>query len=192
MLLTNMISRDDVLSDAVNKCMEELYKYVQPEVSWEDFIKQNKEWKEGDPKLYEFYYLDQKIQNEIMENYSHAYRIPPELVSNIECIKNYFNEPIRDKYIKEEGKPGYRGYEKFTPLKEIIGEDNYKKVEEYLDEAGKFYKWDRDLQSFNFTIALGASPNINKQAVINNWKKYRNKDIEIKDIDFDEFCDMYY
>ena len=187
-----MISRDDVISDAVNKCMEELYKYVQPEVSWEDFIKQNKEWKEGDPKLYEFYYLDQKIQNEIMENYSHAYRIPPELVSNIECIKNYFNEPIRDKYIKEEGKPGYRGYEKFTPLKEIIGEDNYKKVEEYLDEAGKFYKWDRDLQSFNFTIALGASPNINKQAVINNWKKYRNKDIEIKDIDFDEFCDMYY
>lgn len=187
-----MISRDDVLSDAVNKCMEELYKYVQPEVSWEDFIKQNKEWKEGDPKPYEFYYLDQKIQNEIMENYSHAYRIPPELLSNIECLKSYFNEPIRDKYIKEEGKPGYRGYEKFTPLKEIIGEDNYKKVEEYLDEAGKFYRWDRDLQFFNITIALGASPNINKQAVIDNWKKYRNKDIEIKDIDFDEFCNIYY
>ena len=57
-----MISRNDILCEAVDRCMEELYKYVQPEVSWEDFLKQNKEWKEGDPKPFEFYYLDQKIQ----------------------------------------------------------------------------------------------------------------------------------
>ena len=35
------------------------------------------------------------------------------------------------------------------------------------------------LNSFNVSVYLGASPNSNKKAVIENWKKYRNQDIEI-------------
>jgi len=50
---------------------------------------------------------------------------------------------------------------------------------EFLDMAGNFFNWNRDLNSFNVTVYLGPSPNSNKQAVIENWKKYRNQDIEI-------------
>ncbi len=52
---------------------------------------------------------------------------------------------------------------------------------EFLDMAGNFFNWNRDLNSFNVTVYLGPSPNSNKQAVIDNWKQYRNKDIEINE-----------
>jgi len=45
--------------------------------------------------------------------------------------------------------------------------------------AGNFYNWSRDLNSFNMTVYLGPSPNSNKEAVIENWKKYRMQEIEI-------------
>lgn len=51
----------------------------------------------------------------------------------------------------------------------------------FLDMAGNFFNWNRDLNSFSMSVYLGPSPNSNKQAVIDNWKKYRNQDIEINE-----------
>ena len=123
-----------------------------------------------------------------------------ELLDTIEIIKSYCKEPIVDKYIEgENGFPGHRGYdhpdnlekELQTKLREKAGfsvtntgiENLSKELQdkffEFLDMAGKFYNWNRDLNSFNMTVYLGPSPNSNKQAVIDNWKQYRNKDIEI-------------
>ena len=50
---------------------------------------------------------------------------------------------------------------------------------EFLDMAGNFFNWNRDLNSFSMSVYLGPSPNSNKEAVIDNWKEYRNQDIEI-------------
>lgn len=50
---------------------------------------------------------------------------------------------------------------------------------EFLDMAGNFFNWNGDLNSFYMSVCLGASPNSNKQAVIDNWKKYRKQDIKI-------------
>ena len=132
-----------------------------------------------------------------------------ELLDTIEILKNYCKEPIVDKYIEgENGFPGHRGYEhpdnlekeintyldlKF-PLMDperaedaedfenklnIAAKEIQNKFFEFLDMAGNFFNWNRDLNSFNMTVYLGPSPNSNKQAVIDNWKQYRNKDIEI-------------
>ena len=60
-------------------------------------------------------------------------------------------------------------------------EDVYNKFFEFLDMAGNFYNWNRDLNSFNTTVYLGPSPNSNKKTVIENWKEYRGKDIKIND-----------
>ena len=48
---------------------------------------------------------------------------------------------------------------------------------EFLDMAGNFFNWNGDLNSFYMSVCLGASPNSNKQAVIDNWKKYVDKTI---------------
>ena len=50
---------------------------------------------------------------------------------------------------------------------------------EFLDMAGNFYNWNRNLNTFNMSVYLGPSPNSNKDRVIENWKKYRGVDIEI-------------
>ena len=235
-----MITRNKVLSQAVDACMEELYSFVYPRIKWEDFIeeckiysKDYKEWEaynaiynnrkknpekweetrikyeslewEGKtitecigPKPFEFYYLPKDIMKDICDSYVDAYQIDSQqgLLNTIQILKNYCKEPIVDKWIEgENGDPGHRGYEHPDNLeKEIekliqeydssdvskeISEKCCSKFFKFLDMAGNFYNWNRDLNSFNMSVYLGASPNSNKEAVIKNWKEYRNQDIII-------------
>jgi hypothetical protein len=248
-----MINRDDVLSQACDECIKELYSFVQPSVKWEDFIKEceiyTKCYKEWDtynhayhnreenpekweklrklyekldwenksinecigPRPYEFYYLPKEIMKDICESYIHAYKIDQqqELLDTIEVLKNYCKEPIVDKWIERNGdEPGYRGYdhpdnlekeintyldlkfplmdperaedaEDFENKLNIAAKELQTKFFEFLDMAGNFYNWNRDLNAFNTTVYLGPSPNPNKEVVIDNWKKYRMQEIEI-------------
>lgn len=214
-----MITRNDVIEDAILKCMKELYSKAQPSIDWDEFMQQNKLYsnqykiwektKDTDPNYigksitecigprpYEFYYLPKDVMKDICDSYVHAYGLDAqqELLSIIEILKNYCEKPIIDKYIEgENGFPGHRGYEHPDNLKKeiikILGdiaEDNdyypdaiCNKFFEFLDMAGDFFSWNRDLNSFNTNVYLGASPNSNKEKVINNWKNYRNKDITI-------------
>ena len=212
-----MIRRDDVLTQACDQCMKELYEYAVPHVTWEQFkkeceeysekyreweVKRKDEWKGKPidecigPKPFEFYYLPREIMKDICDDYVHAYNIDNQqnLLDIIAILKDYCKDPIIDKWIEgENGDPGHRGYEHPDNLEKeitkILGpeaEDNPYHVHkicdkffEFLDMAGKFYNWNRDLNSFNMTVYLGPSPNSNKEAVIKNWKKYRNQDIEI-------------
>ena len=75
---------------------------------------------------------------------------------------------------------------------------DYNKFFEFLDMAGNFFNWNREINSFGMSVYLGPSPNSNKDAVIKNWKKYRNTDIEIDEDaikreyygeDYDEYFD---
>lgn len=222
-----MITRSDLLGKAIDECLKEVYTMVQPEVSWEDFIQQNKEYLEKEkeyyklpeenrpkyyeymgPKPYEFYYLPKEIFKEIADSYIDAYKFDnhKNLKEIIQILKNYCKAPIVDKYIegelKEDGTrwPGHRGYDHPDNLEKEIqkfiesnynlceSEDNVKdskelqnKFFEFLDMAEDFYDWNGELNTFNCNVYLGPSPNTNKEAVIDNWKKYRNKEIEIDD-----------
>ena len=231
-----MITRNKVISQAINSCMKELYSLVQPSIEWEEFKKEceiysksHKEWEEYNSafklrnenpenwekykKLYEnldwegksitecigpkpcdFYYLPKEIMKEICDSYIYAYRLDQqqELLDPIEVLKNYCKEPIVEKYIEgENGSPGYRGYEHPDNLeKEIkkvlsimncddLSEQVCNKFFKFLDMAGSFFNWNKDVSTFNINVYLGASPCSNKQTVIDNWKIYRNQDIEI-------------
>ena len=157
------------------------------------------------PSPYEFYFLPREIMKDICDSYVYAYKLDnqQELLDTIETLKNYCKKPIVDKYIDdwtdETGfhHPGYRSYdhpdnlekELYQTLKEyfndsetdpnVVAKELQNKFFEFLDMAGNFFNWNRDLSSFNVSVYLGPSPNSNKKAVIENWKKYRNQDIEI-------------
>ena len=47
-----MITRRDVIADAADKCMKELYSLAQPTITWEDFIKENKEFIKREEEYY--------------------------------------------------------------------------------------------------------------------------------------------
>lgn len=219
-----MITRRDVIADAADKCMKELYSLAQPAITWEDFIKENKEFikKEEEyyklpkenrisykefmgPKPYEFYYLPKEVLKEIVDNYIYAYEIDEHqnLLDTIDLLKKYCDDPIEEFYHPGEGEnPGYRDYRHpdnlvtclISELKECASSDISEEIVDkakdlffkFLDMAGKFYNSHWWLNSFNTTVYLGASPNSNKEAVIENWKKYRNKDIEIDESKYNE------
>lgn len=218
------MTRNDILSQAVNDCLKELYSWATPKIDWKNFIEENKlyskKYKEWElitkdkilekpscleycgPRPYEFYYLPREIHTDIVNSFIYAYKLDSqqELLNTIEILKNYCKEPIVDKYIEgENGFPGHRGYDHPDNLyKELvailkmycndseadfgyIAQEVQNKLFEFLDMAGNFYNWNRELNSFNMSVSLGPSPNSNKQAVIDNWKKYRNQDIEINE-----------
>ena len=229
------MTRNDLLGEAVDKCLKELYQYVSPKVEWNDFLEENKEyskkykeWKSSDrsdnkleaigPAPYEFYYLPKDITKDIADSYIFAYKIDnhQNLLDIIKILKDYCNSPIVDKYIDDytdeygNHHPGYRGYDHPNNLEEEINtyldlkfplmdperaedaEDFENKLNtaakelqdkffEFLDMAGEFYNWNSELNSFSMSVYLGPSPNSNKNAVIKNWKEYRNKDIEINE-----------
>lgn len=236
------MTRNDVISQAVDQCLKELYSYVQPKVTWEEFEKENEvysnkykvwesfktafhnkdknleiwlqyqasfpNWENKSitecigPKPYEFYYLPKEVMKDICDNYIYAYNIDSqqELLNIISILKDYCRNPIVDKYINEytdengNWHPGHRSYDhpdnlekeiykyldsNFTGAEFINAEILRDKFFEFLDMAGNFYNWNRDLNTFNLNVYLGPSPNSNKEKVIENWKIYRNKDIEI-------------
>ena len=241
------MNRDDLLREACDRCMRELYEHVYPKVTWDDFHEElvqysnkykawekfrklydeykdnpeklktlvhldwaNKDIKECiDPKPYEFYYLPKKIMKSICDSYIYVYELDKQqnLLDTITILKDYCKKPIIDKYIAgENGYPGYRGYEHpdnlekeltkyFSSYFEEEGLSNELAKEaqniffKFLDMAGSFYNWNRDLNTFNMNVYLGYSPNSNKEAVIENWKNYRNIDIEI---DEEQMLKEYY
>lgn len=231
-----MITRRDVLADAIDKCTRELYSLAQPEVNYDDFIEENKIYLEKEkeyyslpkdnrpsyheymgPKPYEFYYLPREIFKEIADSYVDAYKLndKQELLDTIQILKNYCKEPIVDKWIeKDDNDSGYKSYEhpdnldkevgkylreKFTfisdePLKEIELHSNelQNKFFEFLDMAGDFYNWTGYLNAFNTHIYLGGTPSSNKESVIENWKKYRNIDIEIDESKYNNEDDDFF
>ena len=188
------MNRNEVISKAIDECIKELYSYAVPHIEWEDFIKENKNYKEG-PKPYEFYYLPRKITEDICNNYIYSYNLDEQknLLDIIQILKNYCKDPIVEKYAEDCS--GYRNYTRPENLKNELrkyfsenfdltfSEDSYEDVQniffKFLDMAGKFFNWNSNLNKFSFNVYLGASPSSNKEAVIENWKKYRNKDIEI-------------
>lgn len=226
------MTRRDVLSDAIDKCIRELYSLAQPSVNYDDFIEENKTFlrKEKEycalpederppyheymgPKPFEFYYLPREVFKEVADSYVNAYKFDDkqEFLDTIKLLKEYCKNPIVDKYIEgelqEDGTrcPGHRGYEHPDNLekeiKKILGnvaEDNeyyqhklQDKFFEFLDMAGNFYDFNRYLNGFNMHVYLGGTPNSNKEAVIENWKKYRNKDIEIDESKYNEEEEEY-
>ena len=192
--VTPKIDWDEFIKE--NKIYNEKYK------EWESLKDKTPILEYCGPKPYEFYYLPAEIFNDIKESYVYAYKLngQKELLDTIEILKNYCKEPIVDKYIEgENGFPGHRGYdhpdnlEKELQIKlrekarfsvtntviENLSKELQNKFFKFLDMAGNFFNWNGDLNSFYMSVCLGASPNSNKQAVIDNWKKYRNQDIEI-------------
>lgn len=186
--------------------MEENRLYSKAYEQWESLYKESPE-KAGNvldfcgPRPYEFYYLPQEIFKEIADSYVDAYCIDSQqnLLDIIDILKNYCIAPIKESYIKESDGETHRGYIHPDNIKKTVqsllqafyldsdcdssyvSDELVKIFFEFLDDAGKFYCWNRDLNAFNSTVYLGPSPCSNKETVINNWKNYRNKDITIDD-----------
>jgi hypothetical protein len=200
-----MLEREDIISEAIHKCMTELYAKAQPMADYDNLIAEYESGKIGkDERVYERHYISDDEMKYIVNKYLEAYRLKEEWKEDIEIVERYLTEGgLKDAYIPEKidedgfKHPGYRSAEKVPPLKDQI----YNCLFEYTDaddaknitdkifnivmdnisNCKNFYKFDRDEQKFSFNIYLGASPTSNKETVIKWWKDNYNVDIEIEE-----------
>ena len=180
-LSRSVITHDDVLSDAVDKCLDLMYRASYPSITLEEYKAKHAELpkdKRPEAKLYEAHYLPWKAYKAIEEDFVTAYELEPKLSGIIEILKGYFKEPIVDKWIEGKGEndPGHSGYEHPEPM----DDETYEKVCKYLDMANGFYNWNRDINYFYFNIS-NYSPCSNRETVEKWWHEHGDPDFKLPD-----------
>lgn len=174
-----VVSREDVLSGAVEKCLDLMFRASYPSITLEEYKKQHedlsKEEREN-AKLYHSHYLPWNAYEAIKEDIAEAYDFKSPLPDTIEVLKGYFKAPIVDKWIegKDKNEPGHRGYENPEPM----DEETYKTVEKFLDMANNFFNWNRDLTTFYFNVS-NYSPCSNRETVEKWWHEHGKPDFKL-------------
>ena len=180
-----MITRNDILTEAVDRCLNEMYKWSQPSIDLSELIKSGFKDSNENP-LYRRHYLSQENFKYIRKNYIWAYSLDDGWDKHFDILLNYLTEGgLKDKYIQEEGKPGYRSYEKVPPIYSLLNKEDADTAISLIKECHDFYYKNHDLNSFNYSVTLGCSPTSNKQEVENYWHErpdFKIKDFNIEDI----------
>ena len=180
-----VISHDDVLSDAVDKCLDLMFRASYPSITLEEYKEQHRKIASKEERqkaqLYNSHYLPWKAYEAIKEDFVEAYELKPKLPEIIEILKGYFKEPIVDKWIegKDENEPGHRGYEHPEPM----DDETYDKVRKYLDMANGFYNWNRDINYFYFNVS-NYSPCSNRETVEKWWHEHGDPDFKLPEDSF--------
>lgn len=185
----------DILQEAIERCLDEMYRYSQPSITLkelEELSKKEMEEKGKPQPVHERFYLSQKEYETIIDKYLDAYNLRDPFKYHCDLIiSDMENGCSKDKYIEgENGFPGYRGYEKVPSLDNEIGKENLDKVVDFIKMRRDFYRTNRNADKFRFTV-MNYSPYSNKQKVIDYWKS-QGKDIEIEDRDEDNMFEVHY
>ena len=176
-----VIDRSAVLSQAIDSCLDLMYRASYPSVTLEEYMAEHEKFETREEKenarLFESHYLPWKVYRAIEEDFVEAYDLKSPLPDIIEVLKGYFKEPIVDKWIEgKEGEAGHRGYEKPEPM----DEETYKKVEAFMDMANEFYNWNRDYNTFAFNIS-NYSPCSNRETVERWHHEHGDPDFKLPD-----------
>lgn len=185
----------DILQEAIERCLDEMYRYSQPSITFnelKDLSKKEAE-KYGKPQpILERFYLSPKEYETIIDKYLDAYNLKDPFKYHCDLIINDMEEGCsKDKWIEgKDGFPGHRGYEKVPSLDNEIGKENLQKVVDFIKMRRDFYRTNNDVNKFRFTV-MNYSPCSNKQTVIDYWKS-QDKDIKIEDRNEDDMFEVHY
>ena len=176
-----VISHDDVLSDAIDKCLDLMFRASYPSITLEEYKEQHKKLSKEErhkAQLYHAHYLPWKAYEAIKEDFVEAYELKSQLPEIIDILKGYFKEPVVDKWVsgKDDLDPGHRGYEHPEPM----DDETYKTVEKFMDMANGFYNWNRDINTFYFNIS-NYSPCSNRETVEKWWHEHGDPDFKLPD-----------
>ena len=178
----NIINKKSILSEAIDRCLQEMYYYAQPSIDLNNAIKEAK----GEQlNLIDKHYLSKEMYDTIIGKYIDAYHLDNYFQDSLELLLSYFEHP----YVKDYSK-GYKTHKEIRSLFEKIGIEKFEIVKDYIDKAKNYYNRNIDAETFRFNI-MNFSPTSNKQTVINYWKS-QGKDIKIKDYNDEEIFNLVY
>lgn len=179
------MNRKKIIERAIEECLNEMYIRSQPSITLEELKDLYKQY--PDKQWYDYFYINQKESEDIIEGYIIAYNIRSEFHHHMELVRNYLKDGgTKDKYIKpSDGSPGYRGYEKTPKLSDLIGEEAAQHALNLIDECNNFYNYNHEESGFRFNV-MNLSPNCNIKTVREN-----NPDITIYERKYDDEYDQW-
>lgn len=136
-----VISKDEILEKAVDDCLDKMYRASYPSITLDEYKKQHEgmtEEEKDKSQLFNSHYLPSKVYDAIKDDFVEAYELKSQLPTIIDILKDYFKEPVVDKWIegKDDNDLGHRGYERPEPM----DEETFKTVEKYMGMANGFFK----------------------------------------------------
>jgi hypothetical protein len=153
-IIPDLKNRDEILREAYDVCLRELYLNSEPSIDINDLIKEGFVDDEKNP-LRERHLIEEDTEEEIIEDCMYSYGIRDSFHNDLEIIKTDLEQGPYTRESKYDIK-------QLPPLKDVIGEEHYSKVKEYLEAINKFYRHDHEYTSFRTSIYLGASPNVKR------------------------------
>ena len=178
--------RDDILSKAVNDCLQEMYLKAQPSLDFNELKERAKNNEEVDKDFWSHHYLPRKEYDDILYSYMHAYGIESKWDDYAQTMIDYLEKGgTKDTWVEGETDSngfkysGHRGYEDTPKISDVIGEEAAAKVLELMKTCKEFYKFNRDEMSFNFTVS-NYSPSMCKEMVQEYWDNV-DKTVKIYD-----------
>lgn len=192
-----LITRRDIMQEAYNACMREMYAKAQPSADYDAIVAGVKDGtiqdSDKDP-VYARHYLSQEEFKHILNKYIKAYGMEKKWDSYVGIIETYLKGGgHRNIYVNNSKELICVPHIKETFTKEIndnfgnvLGEDTEKlseilsnKVLEYVQWCRDFYRVDVEAGSFSMSVALGESPSSNPDAVVKYWAR-QGVDIDIE------------
>lgn len=182
-----MLDRNIIISEAVDRCLTEMYKKAQPSANWQDYVDMAKRGEiDKDELIFERHYLCESQFDYIANKYKEAFRCVNEWRNNCEFLLNCLKEGGFRRCFTTIGNDNHVKSAEPTPtLNELLDKDNAEKVYKLIKDLMEFYRFDDDEEKFNFNVYLGCSPTSNAQTVKDYWKS-KGKDIEIDETELTE------
>ena len=188
-----MVTREEILLEAVEKCLTEMYKKSQPSISWKKIKELSQSGYYGDEnRFFEQHYLPEDEYEDIVESYVSAYNMKDMFKEYCDLVYDYLeNGGYKDVFEPEfEGGPNVRKIHPTPKLIDVIGEENTNKCLELIKFCRNFYRGEIDETTFRFNV-MNFSPSSNKEDVQNYWKE-QGKNVVIKDRCLNEYGEWDY
>lgn len=147
-----MKTRQEMLEEAFDECIKEMYLNADPPVDIKELIDSGFKDDEKNP-LRSKHLIDADIQEDILESTMYVYGIRDDFHNHLDLIKQDLLKGPNIRKSKYE-------YEQLEPLEEVIGKDNCGIVMDYLKTISEYYRRDHEASSFKFSVLFGPSPDI--------------------------------
>lgn len=169
--MAKYISRREILGEACDRMIREMYMRAQPSVDINIYIDKFKSG-ELDPEkdcVYDWHYLPMEVQSQIVQDYLNAYGANDWLKRACEFLLELFKEGGRRTIYEDIFNTGeaVRSSEQTEKLDELIGNENAEKVYKLIEDFLGFYRTNMDEHIIR--AAIFKCPTSNPKTVIEKW-----------------------
>lgn len=166
-----MKTRREILKAAADECLQKLYYYAVPTVSYEQLLQDAKDGKPFDKEFWNHHYLPEDLLKEIVDSYKEAYGVKPYFKEYSDVIRDYlFKGGKKEIHVNENTVVGYRKEIVDTlPLSSLLNEKDCATVRDLFNDCVTYYRFDSiENSSFDWAV-FDMAPTSNPWSVSDYW-----------------------